>query len=124
MNVRSTRRTAAIVSTALVMAGASAITAPQVGAAPQGADSTYIVLYRDGASSMDAASTVTSAGGTLVANYSQIGVVIARSSSANFASAVQQNSNVSGAASTAGLGTKLGDVMDDSGPVSAAHESR
>jgi subtilisin family serine protease len=120
MNVRSTRRTAAIVSTALVMAGASAITAPQVGAAPQGADSTYIVLYRDGASSMDAASTVTSAGGTLVANYSQIGVVIARSSSANFASAVQQNSNVSGAASTAGLGTKLGDVMDDSGPVSAA----
>jgi lantibiotic leader peptide-processing serine protease len=120
MNVRSTRRTAAIVSTALVMAAASAITAPQVGAAPQVADSTYIVLYDEGASSIDAASTVTSAGGTLVANYSQIGVVIARSSSANFASAVQQNSKVSGAASTAGLGTKLGDVTDDSGPVSAS----
>ena len=43
-------------------------------------------------------------------------VVIARSSSE--LSTVQQDSKVSGA-STAGLGTKVGDVMDDSGPVSA-----
>jgi lantibiotic leader peptide-processing serine protease len=119
MNVRSTRAKAVIASTGLLIAAASAVTAPQVAAAPQGADSTYIVLYRDGASSTDAASTVSSAGGTLVANYSQIGVVIARSSNASFASAVQQNSKVSGAARTDGLATKLGDVVANSGPDSA-----
>ncbi len=115
MNLRSTRAKAVIVSTGLLVAAATAVAAPQAAAAPQGADSTYIVLYRDGASSSDAASTVRAAGGTLLANYGQIGVVIARSSNANFASAVQQNSKVSGAARTDGLGTKLGDVADNSG---------
>jgi hypothetical protein len=115
MNVRSTRAKAVIVSTGLLITAASAVNAPPVAATPQGVDSTYIVLYRDGASSTDAASTVSSAGGTLVANYGQIGVVIARSSSAKFASAVQQNSNVSGAARTDGLATRLGGVQDNSG---------
>jgi subtilisin family serine protease len=119
MNVRSTRAKAVIVSTGLLIATASAVTAPQVAAAPQGTESTYLVLYRDGASSTDAASTVSAAGGTLVANYGQIGVVVARSSNTNFASAVQQNSKVSGAARTDGLATKLGDVMADSGPAAA-----
>jgi len=80
MNVRSTRAKAVIVSTGLLIA--SAVTAPHVAAAPQGTASTYLVLYRDGASSTDAASTVSGAGGTLVANYGQIGVVVARSSNA------------------------------------------
>jgi hypothetical protein len=68
------------------------------------------VLYRGGASSSDAGSTVRSAGGTLVANYRQIGVVIARSSNAGFASAVQKNGKVSGAARTDGFGVKIGDI--------------
>src|SRR5439155_3827857 len=119
MNVRSTRAKAVIVSTGLLIATASAVTVPQVAAAPQGNESTYLVLYRDGVSSTDAASTVSGAGGTLVANYGQIGVVVARSSNANFASAVQRNSKVSGAARTDGLATKLGDVMADSGQNSA-----
>jgi lantibiotic leader peptide-processing serine protease len=94
-----------------VILAATAVSASPVAAAPQGATSTYIVLYRGGASSADAGSTVNNAGGTLVANYSQIGVVIARSNNANFAAAVQQDAKVSGAARTNGFGTQLGDVQ-------------
>jgi subtilisin family serine protease len=97
----------------------SAATVAPASAATQGADSTYIVLYRDGASSADAATTVSGAGGTLVANYSQIGVVIARSSNPNFAATVQQNGKVGGAARTDGFATKVSDVMASSGPVNA-----
>jgi subtilisin family serine protease len=103
----------------LLIATASAATAAPASAATQGADSTYIVLYSDGASSGDAAATVSSADGTLVASYSQIGVVIARSSDPNFAATIQQNGNVAGAARTDGFATKVSDVMDNSGPVTA-----
>jgi len=120
MSGRPTRVKAVLGSVALLVATASAATAASASAATQGADSTYIVLYNDGASSADAATTVSSAGGTLVANYSQIGVVIARSSDPNFAATVQQNSKVGGAARTDGFGTKLGDVMANSGPVTGS----
>ncbi len=119
MNVRSTRVKAVLGSVGLVIAMASAATAAPASAATQGADSTYIVLYRDGASSADAAGTVRNAGGTLVANYSQIGVVIARSSDLNFAATVQQNGHIAGAARTDGFATKVSDVMSTSGPVDA-----
>ena len=89
MSGRSTRVKAVLGSAGLLIATASAATAVPASAATQGADSTYIVLYRDGASSAGAAATVSTAGGTLVANYSQIGVVIARSSDLNFAATVQ-----------------------------------
>jgi len=103
----------------LLIATASAATAAPASAATQGANSTYIVLYSDGASSAGAAATVSNAGGTLVASYSQIGVVIARSSDPNFGATVQQNGNVAGAARTDGFATKVDDVMDNSGPVAA-----
>jgi lantibiotic leader peptide-processing serine protease len=118
MSVRSTRVKAVLISVGLLIATASAAAALPASAAAQGADSTYIVLYR-GASSADAAATVGGAGGTLVANYSQIGVVIARSSDPNFAATVQQNGNVAGAARTDGFATKVSDVMSTSGPVAA-----
>jgi hypothetical protein len=114
MNGRSTRFKAVLASAGLVIATAAVVTATPAAAAPAGADSTYVVLYRDGASSAGAATLVSSAGGTLVANYSQIGVVIARSKNANFASAVQANKNVTGAAKTDSLGVKVGDVQDKS----------
>jgi len=117
MSVRSTRVKAVLASVGLLVAGATAAAAAPASAATQSGDSTYIVLYRGGASSADAAATVSNAGGALVANYSQIGVVIARSSDPNFAAAVQQNSKVAGAASTAGFATKVNDVAADSGPV-------
>ena len=119
MSVRSTRIKAVLGSAGLLIATATAATAAPASAATQAADSTYIVLYHDGASSADAAATVSNSGGTLVANYSQIGVVIARSSDPNFAATVQQNGNVAGAARTDGFATKVGDVMDNSGPVNA-----
>ena len=119
MSLRSTRVKAVLGSVGLLIATALAATATPALAAAQGADSTYIVLYHDGASSAGAAATVSNAGGTLVANYSQIGVVIARSSDPNFAAAVQQNGNVAGAASTDGFATKVSDVTDNSGPVDA-----
>ena len=119
MNVRSTRVKAVLVSVGLLIATVTAASAAPASAATQGADSTYIVLYHDGASSADAAATVSNAGGTLVASYSQIGVVIARSSDPNFAATVQQNGNVAGAARTDGFATKVSDVMDNSGPVDA-----
>src|SRR5215472_16563463 len=117
MSVRSTRVKAVLVSVGLLVAAASAATVAPASAATQGGNSTYIVLYRGGASSADAAATVSKAGGALVANYSQIGVAIARSSDPNFAAAVQQNSKVAGAASTAGFATQVSDVAADSGPV-------
>lgn len=119
MSVRSTRVKAVLVSVGLLIATVTAASAAPASAATQGADSTYIVLYHDGASSADAAATVSNAGGTLVASYSQIGVVIARSGDPDFAAAVQQNGNVAGAARTGGFATKVSDVMDNSGPVDA-----
>lgn len=119
MSGRSVRVKAVLGSVGLLLTMASAGTAVPASAATQGTDSTYIVLYRDGASSADAATTVSGAGGTVVANYSQIGVVIARSSDPNFAATVQQNGNVGGAARTDGFATKVSDVMSSSGPVDA-----
>src|SRR5690349_3149241 len=119
MNVRSVRAKVLVASSGLLIAAATGVATNQAGAAPQGADSAYVVLYRSGASSADAAATVNAAGGTVVANYQQIGVVIARSASANFATAVQRDSKVSGAARTDGLGVRLNDDMAD-GPTSAA----
>src|SRR5215469_442047 len=125
MSLRSTRVKAVLGSAGLLMAAASAATAASpsaataasASAATNSGDSAYIVLYRGGASSADAAATVSNAGGTLVANYSQIGVVIARSGDPNFAAAVQQNGKVAGAASTAGYATQVSDVTGDSAPV-------
>ena len=83
--------------------GAALCVAPaiQAGAATE---STFVVLYREGSSSSNAASTIASAGGTVVANYGQIGVLVARSSNSGFASALKQNGNVEGIAATTGLG--------------------
>jgi lantibiotic leader peptide-processing serine protease len=119
MSGRSVSVKAVLGSAGLLVAMASTATAAPASAAAQGTDSTYIVLYRDGASSADAAATMSGADGTLVANYSQIGVVIARSSDPNFAATVQQNAKVGGAARTDGFATKVSDVMANSGPVNA-----
>lgn len=89
--------------------------------ASAGAEATYLVLYQAGASSSDAKSAVEEAGGTLVANYSAIGVVIARSSSAGFAAAMRHTKNVDDAVDTSGFGTKLRESgVDEGAEVTAA----
>ena len=81
---RTALAAAAVTAVAAVTAGSSAGAGPAAGA-----DATYVVLYRQGASSASAAAAVQAAGGTLVANYREIGVVIARSSSARFESGIE-----------------------------------
>jgi subtilisin family serine protease len=84
----------------------TAIVSPATAAGP---DATYLVLAPAGATTTKAAARVAAAGGTVVANYRQIGVLVARSANPAFTTAVA-GSGVDAVAGTAGLGT----VLDDS----------
>src|SRR6266480_7150795 len=74
-----------------------------------GSAQTYIVLYKTQSVSMDAANIIAKAGGTLVANYDAIGVVIARSDNDAFRSNLMKNSAIQGVAATEKFATKLPD---------------
>jgi subtilisin family serine protease len=74
-----------------------------------GSAQTYIVLYKTQSVSMDAATVIAKAGGTLVANYNAIGVVIARSDNDAFRSNLMQNSAIQGVAATEKFAAKLPD---------------
>jgi subtilisin family serine protease len=58
---------------------------------------------------MDAATVIAKAGGTLVANYNAIGVVIARSDNDAFSSNLMKNSAIQGVAATEKFATQLRD---------------
>jgi lantibiotic leader peptide-processing serine protease len=118
-SIRTARHRAVSVVAVLALAGGIAGVAATPGAAaPSSESQTFIVLYKKSASPADAAATVANAGGTLVANWSQIGVVVARSSNANFASALSSDSRVQGVGSTSGLGVKVhSDDAADQGPL-------
>jgi subtilisin family serine protease len=73
------------------------------------AQKTYIVLYKTQSVSKDAANVIAKAGGTLVANYNAIGVVIARSDNDAFRSNLMKNSAVQGVAATENFATQLSD---------------
>jgi subtilisin family serine protease len=108
----SRRRLGCARAGALVLAiGASSAAgltvAPPAVAGSAGASQTYVVLYQAGASTSGAAKAVSSAGGTVVANYSQIGVVIARSDQTAFATTLGKQSKVEGVSATTNLGTGL-----------------
>jgi len=77
--------------------------------ASTGASQNYIVLYKKNATPASASSMVAQAGGALVANYNAIGVVIASSSSSNFAANVMKKSGVQGASATSGFATRVDD---------------
>jgi subtilisin family serine protease len=81
----------------------------------------YVILYKQNAVAPDTAATVKQAGGSVVATYPQIGVVIARSSSPGFTAGVLKDSRVDSAASTKGLGVKLDDgSLAANGPLPGA----
>ena len=86
---------------AFLVAGA-ATGAPTAPAVPE----TYLVLAPEGNSTAKASARVTAAGGTVVADYRQIGVLVARSGNPNFAAAAS-GAGVEAVASTTGLGTPL-----------------
>jgi subtilisin family serine protease len=101
--IRHRRARHLIVGIVATTAFAAAVT-PHVSATPSGSTTqTYILLYNSGASTAGAQKAVTAAGGTVVANYSAIGVVVARSSSSTFEAKVEASQRVQ-AASTGGLG--------------------
>ncbi len=113
---RARSRAVALMTGTLLVSGLGAVTAPPGTA---GNTQTYVVLYREGAPSTDAGSAVRSAGGTLVANYPQIGVVIARSDSTGFAARMKGRSNVTGVAATGAFATRVA-ANEGSGAQSAA----
>jgi subtilisin family serine protease len=82
-------------------------------ASAAGPEATYLVLAPQGNSTAKASAKVKEAGGTIVASYGQIGVLVARSTNPDFASAAS-GSGVEAVASTTGLGTPLddGDVFE------------
>jgi len=88
-------------------------------AAPATLASNYVVLYKQQAVPAGAAAAVQKAGGTVVAAYPQIGVVIASSTSDTFRAALLNDTRIENAAATAGFAVKLRDTESastDSGP--------
>ena len=69
---------------AIGMLGATVVPA----AAASGPETSYLVLAPQGKSTAKAAERVAAAGGTVVATYDQIGVLVVRSTNTAFASAV------------------------------------
>ena len=68
----------------------------------------YLVLFKGSQSPADAAAIVARAGGTVVANYSKIGVLVASSGNTAFDETMRANNKVEGATATAGYATQLG----------------
>src|SRR5262245_59759072 len=96
----------------LISLFAATFTRPATAISPRfsaGPTQTYIVLYKTKAKSDDAATVIANAGGALVHNYKEIGVVIARSDNTFFSANLSNDSRIEGAASTAGFATKLKD---------------
>jgi len=94
---------------ALAVVVTAAIVAVASSGASAGASSTYLVLYKGSAVPAEAATTIASAGGTLVYSYNAIGVAIARSTSSSFAGTLGSNSKVEGVSATAGFATQVTD---------------
>jgi hypothetical protein len=116
-SVHRRRWACALAGTAIAAASICATTsASGAPSGTSGINSTYLVVAASGASTAKAVSAIKSAGGTVVADYSQIGVVVARSSSSTFAATVKSKSGAD-AASTFGLATHNGyDANADAGP--------
>jgi lantibiotic leader peptide-processing serine protease len=116
--IRGLATRAAVIATAItmVLAVSAVASAASAAAASSGTESTYVVLYQAGASSSNAAADVRAAEGTLVANYQQIGVVIARSSSSTFVGAIKGAAGVAGAAATDRFAVPIEDATE-AGPL-------
>lgn len=95
-------RTAHKVATALATASSlmllGAPIASSSSAGTTGPEQTYLVMYEQEASASDAASRIKNAGGSLVANYKQIGVVVATSTNTAFAATLEKDSRIGGVA--------------------------
>lgn len=114
------RLTKAALGVAVATAAAGVATTAPAQASTDGPEQTYVVLYQS-STGRSAAADVTRAGGHLVADYPQIGVVIAASGSSGFASSMRHAGGVQDVASTSGLGAKLDEgAVTEAGPSTAA----
>jgi subtilisin family serine protease len=80
----------------------------------------YVVLYKSQAVPADAAQRISAAGGSLVYQYGQIGVAIARSDSASFRASLLADSRVENVSGTAAYATHVNDSAAD-GPADPAN---
>src|SRR5437763_3916828 len=86
-------------------------------AAPAAFGSNYVVLYKQQDLPHDVEATVTNAGGSVVYQYPQIGVVIAKSDNASFRDNLLKDNRIENAAATERFATRLPDTqMDAEGP--------
>jgi subtilisin family serine protease len=111
VSLRRPSRFGAAVGAACLAAGVGLAVSPVSATAASGTEQTYLVLYHAGASTDGAARAVQTAGGVLVADYAQIGVVIARSSNSGFATAIERNGSVDNAVATRSFGVQVRDVQ-------------
>jgi lantibiotic leader peptide-processing serine protease len=104
------RRVGRLLAGVAVIAAAG-LTAPATAtAAPSGATGptqTYLVVFKGSASPADAGRMVQNAGGSVVADYAQIGVLVARSSNTAFGDTMRANGKVEGASTTGDFATRL-----------------
>ncbi len=107
--MRFNRRIALSAASAVALvAGLTVTAAVATPATASGPDTTYLVLAPQGGSLAAAAARVDAAGGTVVASYGQIGVLVARSTNLSFDTMVA-GAGVEAVASTTGFGTVLDD---------------
>jgi subtilisin family serine protease len=116
MRVPKRRITRLLAGVAIIVAAGLTVPAPAGAAGTTGATENYLVLFKGSSSPADAEAIVTRAGGTVVANYAKIGVLVARSNNTAFGSTVQANNKVEGAAATTRFGTRLAPAATDGPP--------
>ena len=120
------RRIVATVVALLSLASLAVVTNGPAGAAPtttadtSGPTESYLIVYANGPASDRAATAVSSAGGTIVASYRQIGVVVARSANPAFADAMAGAQGVQGVSATTQFATQVEAIETEDTAVSAA----
>jgi len=107
--LRRTFARSAIVAILAVIAALAGTVSGATARTSGGKAQTYLVVFKSATSPANAGASVQAAGGTIVQNYSQIGVVIARSSESSFRANVMTDGRVDGAAATANFATRLDD---------------
>lgn len=80
-----------------------------------GSTETYLVVYKAGQSSASATALVQGAGGSVVYNYDQIGVAVAKSNRSDFTAKIKSDSRVEEVAPSKSGATKLRDGEPDAG---------
>jgi len=119
LTIPSIRSRTVVIPAILLLLGALAVVVAMrpASASNTGSEQTFVILYHEGASTDAAGTLVANADGTLVANWAEIGVVIARSSNSSFAATVRADNNVEGASATTNFGTKIDYDDTETGPL-------